>query len=75
MRVEGGDERLLGEPASGTLAAADHDFGGVTRSGRIVFEAELIEHLPPQLFVVEPDGSVRGLTGASSYSTLSAIVE
>jgi hypothetical protein len=25
--------------------------------------------------VVEPGGAVRGLTGASSYSTLSAIVE
>jgi hypothetical protein len=75
VRVDGGDEKILGDSATGTLAAADHDFGGVTRSGRIVFEAELIEHLPPQLFVVEPDGSVRGLTGASSYSTLSAIVE
>jgi hypothetical protein len=75
VRAEGGDEKLLGDSATGTLAAADHDFGGVTRSGRIVFEAELVEHLPPQLFVVEPDGAVRGLTGASSYATLSAIVE
>jgi hypothetical protein len=75
VRLDGGDERLLGDAATGTLFAADHDFGGVTRSGRIVFEAELVEHLPPQLFVVEPDGAVRGLTGASSYATLSAIVE
>ena len=60
---------------TGTLAAADHDFGGVTKAGRVVFEAELVEHQPPLLFVVEPDGSVRGLTAASSYATLSAISE
>ena len=75
VRAEGGDERMLGDGASGTLTAADHDFGGVTKAGRIVFEAELVDHQPPQLFVVEPDGAVRGLTGGGSYATLSAIVE
>ena len=75
VRFDGGVEKLRGDSSTGTLAAADHDIGGVTRSGRIVFEAELVEHQPPQLFVVEPDGAVRGLTGASAYATLSAIVE
>ena len=75
VRAEGGDERMLGDSASGTLAAADHDFGGVTKAGRIIFEAELVEHQAPRLFVVEPDGTLRGLTGAGSYATLSAIVE
>lgn len=75
VKLEGGDERSIGSDASGTLAAADHDFGGVTRSGRIIFEAELKEHAPSQLFVVDADGSVRGLNGANAFATIAAIVE
>jgi hypothetical protein len=74
-KLDGGDERLLGDDASGTRHAADHDFGAVLGSGRLVFEAELQEGQKPRLYVMETMGEVRTLTAAGSYATLSAVLE
>lgn len=73
--VGGGTERVVGDDLTGTRKAADQDFGGVTKAGRLVFEAELTEGQAPHLFVVEPGGEVRSLTQAASAATLSAVVE
>ena len=74
-KIEGGDERLIGDDATGTRHAADHDFGAVLASGRLVFEAELQEGQAPRLYVVEPTGEIRSLTAQGSYATLSAVLE
>jgi hypothetical protein len=74
-RIDGGDERLIGDDSTGTRRAADHDFGAVLGSGRLVFEAELQEGQPPRLYIVEPMGEVRTLTAQGTYATLSAVLE
>ena len=71
-RIDGGDERLVGDDATGTRRAADHDFGAVTGAGRLVFEAELHEGTAPQLFVVESNREVRRLTAAGTDTTTTA---
>ena len=48
---------------------------GLTRAGRLVFEAELHEGSGPALFVAEPGGSVRALTTAGTHATLAAVLE
>ena len=75
VALGGGGEKVVGDDLTGTRKAADQDFGGVTRAGRLVFEAELQEGQAPELFVVEPGGEVRSLTAAGSAATLSAVVE
>ena len=75
VALGGGGERVVGDDLTGTRKAADQDFGGVTRAGRLIFEAELQEGTKPQLFIVEPGGEVRALTGAGTSATLSALVE
>ena len=66
-------ERAVGDDATGTLRAADHDFGGLSKSGRLFFEAELVEHAPPRLFVLDAQG-VRALTSSGEYTSLSALL-
>lgn len=75
VAVAGGAESLVGDDYTGTRRAADQDFGGLTRAGRLVFEAELHEGSGPSLFVVEPGGGVRALTPAGTRATLAAVLE
>ena len=75
VSLGGGGERVVGDDLTGTRKAADQDFGGVTRAGRLIFEAELEEGTAPGLFIVEPGGEVRSLTAAGTSATLSALVE
>ena len=49
--------------------------GAVTAAGRLVFEAELPLGRGPQLFVLDPNGSVRSLTAAGSYATFAAALQ
>lgn len=74
-RLDGSGERLLGDDATGTSRALDQDIGGLTAAGRVVFEAELPEGRGPRLFIVEPKGEVRGLTGDGKYGTFAAILQ
>lgn len=73
--LDGQGERPVGDLVTRTATAADHDFGGLSKAGRLFFEAEIVEHAPPRLFVVEPSGAVRALTAAAGYTSLSALVE
>jgi hypothetical protein len=73
--VTGGAEALLGDDITGTRKAADQDMGGLTRAGRLVFEAELFEHAAPRLFIADTGGEIRGLTPDGSSATLSAVLE
>jgi hypothetical protein len=75
VSVAGGGESLVGDDITGTRKAADQDFEGLTRAGRLVFEAELTEGTKPRLFVVEGSGEIRGLTSDGSSATLSAVLE
>ncbi|MGZ6142207.1 MAG: hypothetical protein ACXWLM_02660 [Myxococcales bacterium] len=75
VALGGGGEKVVGDDLTGTRKAADQDFGGVTKAGRLVFEAELTEGQAPGLFIVEPGGGVRSLTAAGTAATLSAVVE
>jgi hypothetical protein len=49
--------------------------GGLTRAGRLVFEAELVEHAAPRLFILDTGGEIRSLTPDGSSATLSAVLE
>lgn len=73
--LDGKGETLVGDDATGTRRAADMDFGAITKAGRLLFEAELHDRDPRQVYVVEPMGEVRALTGDGAYATLSAVLE
>ncbi len=75
VSVSGGGETLVGDDITGTRKAADQDFEGLTRAGRLVFEAELTEGTKPRLYIVEGSGEIRGLTADGSSATLSAVLE
>jgi hypothetical protein len=51
------------------------DFGAITKAGRLLFEAELHDRDPRQVYVVEPMGEARTLTPDGGYATLSAVLE
>ena len=73
--VDGSGPRPLGDDASGTLRALDQDLGGLTAAGRVVFEAELPGGHGPRLFVAEPGGGVRAVTGDGDFATFAAILQ
>jgi hypothetical protein len=75
VALDGSAERVVGDDATGTTHAADHDFGALSAGGRLFFEAELFEHAPPRIYVVEPGGAVRALSDRAVYTSIATLLQ